>query len=162
MAKQTAQLNFLHIAPRKVRLVSNTLKGLNVSEAEAQLMLRTNRACKPLLKLLRSAISNAKNKKMNAESLYVESIFVNEGPMLKRIMPRAMGRATPIHKKMSHITLILEEGSVKPSRFTILPPPKKSKKSDKKPVKPKAPELKTEKPKEKAGFFKKMFRRKSI
>jgi len=165
MRIQTAKLNYLHIAPRKVRLITDTLKGLLVSEAEAQLLLRPQRAAKPLLKLLRSAVANAKNnQKLNPDNLVISKILVDQGPILKRSLPRAMGRATPIHKKMSHVTLVLEE-SLKPTpkRFTITPPPKKEKKPKKeKAPKPKIPAVRKEKPKEKVGFFKRIFRRKAV
>jgi len=178
MKQQVSKLNYLHIAPRKCRLVANTLKGLPVQEAETQLMISPNRASGPLLKLLRSAVSNAKNnKKLKATNLIVKNIKVDQGPMLKRFMPRAMGRATPIQKKMSHITLILEE-SLKtfPERFTITPPSKdesRKKNSPKKPpVKGKsasgrkklAPKTEKKEPvkEKKSGFFKKMFRRKKV
>jgi large subunit ribosomal protein L22 len=163
--KITAKLNYLKITPRKVRLIANTLKGLSTQEAQAQLLIRRQRAAKPLLKLLNSAVANAKNiKNIDQSKLFIKDLRVDQGPMLKRFLPRAMGRATPIHKKMSHITLVLDEGKQKfINRFTIIPPPKKEK--TKKEVKPKAPkteELKTEKPKEKGGFFKKIFRRKAV
>ncbi len=106
----TAQLNYLHIAPRKVRLVADSIKGKYVIEAESLLIYSPNRAAKPLLKLLRSAIANAtNNSKLDKEKLYISSITVDEGPMIKRWLPRAMGRATPIHKKTSHVKIILEE-----------------------------------------------------
>jgi len=166
MNQQIAKLNNFRIAPRKVRLVANLLKGLSVPEAEAQLLLHHKRAAPALLKLLRSAVANAKNKKFNIDQLFVKSIIVNEGPMLKRFMPRAMGRATPIHKKSSHVTIVLEESSMPlPKRFTIVPPPKKEKKPPKaKLTKPKVEpaEKQTEKPKEKVGFFRRLFRRKSV
>jgi len=165
MAQQTAQLKYLHIAPRKVRLLANTLRGLSVNEAEAQLLLRRERASRALLKLLRSAVANAKNnQKLEAAGLVIAAIRVDQGPMLKRSLPRAMGRATPIHKKMSHVTLVLEESSAaRKPRFEITPPPKKEKKEKKKRgEKPKPAEIKAEKPKEKAGFLKRLFRRKSI
>src|SRR3989338_2730142 len=122
MVKVTAKLNYLHIAPRKVRLIANALKGLSVNEAEAQLLFRPQRSAKPLLDLLRSAAANAKyNYKLNPDKLMIGSIKVDQGPMIKRSMPRAMGRATPIQKKMSHISLILEERpQVKTPRFNIV------------------------------------------
>ncbi len=104
-----AKLNYLKIAPRKVRLVANLLKKRSVIEAEAELLYRPQRAAQPLLKLLRSAISNAVSKDFKKENLFISDIRVDQGPMLKRWMPRAQGRATPIHKKMSHIILVLEE-----------------------------------------------------
>ncbi len=126
--QQTAQLNYLKIAPRKVRLIAGTLKGLSVKEAEAQLLLRVQRSSRPLLKLIRSAVANAKNKKMDANKLFIASMIVNQGAMLKRFLPRAQGKATPIHKKMSHVVLILREAENKfAERFTINPPVKKQK-----------------------------------
>ncbi len=108
--KTIARLNYLHEAPRKVRLVANSLKGKNVIEAESILIYLPNRAAKPLLKLLRSATANAINNfKLDKNKLYISLITVDEGPMLKRWLPRAMGRATPIHKKTSHIKIELEE-----------------------------------------------------
>lgn len=162
---QIAKINYLHIAPRKVRLIGNTLKGLTAQEAEAQLMLRPQRASKELLSLLRSAIANAQNnQKINRDLLVISSFYVNPGPIIKRFLPRAQGRATPLQKKMSHVTLILGESSKPlPSRFVISPPVKKSKKSETKTVKPKATENKfTGRKPEKVGFFKKFFRRKAI
>ncbi|MEK7192184.1 MAG: 50S ribosomal protein L22 [Patescibacteria group bacterium] len=164
MKQQIAQLNYLKIAPRKVRLIADTLRGLSASEAEAQLLLRVQRSSKPLLKLLRSAMANAKNnQKLSAEKLVISKILVNQGPMLKRSLPRAQGRATPLQKKMSHVTLVLEERErVLPSRFVINPPVKSAKTKPKKEIKPKISEAKSEKPKEKAGFFRRLFRRKSV
>lgn len=159
---QTAKLNYLHIAPRKVRLIANTLKGLSVQEAEAQLLMRLQRSAKPLLKLIRSAVASARNKQMDSGKLVVDSILVNQGPMLKRFLPRAQGRATPIHKKMSHVVLVLKEADkVLVNRFTINPPAKKEK-VKKEGVKPKNDILKQGKLKEKVGFFRRLFRRKSI
>lgn len=166
MNKETVQLNYLHIAPRKVRLIANALKGLSANEAEAQLTLRPQRASEPLLKLLQSAMANARhNRKINADRLVIDSIQVNQGPIFKRFMPRAMGRATPIHKKTSHVVLTLKEAAVvKAPRFNIIiEKPEKKEKKAKKPAAPKS-EAKREmaKPKEKAGFFRKIFNRKSI
>lgn len=165
MSQVTAKLNYLKIAPRKVRLIANTLKGLSVQEAQAQLLIRRQRAAKPLLKLLNSAVANAKNlKNIDQSKLFIKDLKIDQGPILKRFLPRAMGRATPIHKKMSHITLTLDEGKIKfVNRFIIAPPSKKEKiKKEKRAAKPKAAEIKTEKPKEKVGFFKKIFRRKAV
>lgn len=163
MAQQTAKLSYLKIAPRKVRLVANTLKGLPVQEAEAQLLLRPQRSAPALLKLLRSAVANAKNRNVDSAKLYVVGVKVDQGPMLKRIRPRAMGRATAIQKKMSHVTLILEEKpAAVPRRFSIVVP-KKEKKGKKVSAKSKPPVKETvKKEEEKPGFFKKLFRRKSV
>lgn len=105
-----ASLNNLRIAPRKVRLVANLIKGMDVKDALNQLKFLTKKAAHPLVKVLNSAIANAKhNFEIDKENLYISKILVNEGPTLKRWLPRAFGRATPIMKRTSHITLILEE-----------------------------------------------------
>lgn len=160
---QTAKLNYLHIAPRKVRLIADTLRGLSANEAEAQLLLRVQRSAKPLLKLLRSAVANAKNnQRLDPAKLMVSKILVNQGPMLKRWLPRAQGRATQLQKKMSHVVLVLEESAkILPRRFVINPPVKKTKAKPEK-AKRKTIEAKFEKPKEKVGFFRRLFRRKSV
>lgn len=162
-------LRHLHITPRKVRFVADTLRGLPVQEAEAQLMLRPERAARPLLKLLRSAVANAVHtKKLETKSLVVAELRVDEAPRLKRFLPRAQGRATPILKRASHITLVLESREPRAERFTIVPPEKKSKKSKKKPKREKpgagiagaaAQEPRREK---EPGFFRRIFRRKSV
>jgi len=98
------------MAPRKVRLVADLIRGKDVKEAKEILSFCKRRAAKPLLKLLNSAIANAKhNFNLKEENLFVSKIMVDEGPRLKRIFPRARGRADTIQKKMSHITIVLEE-----------------------------------------------------
>ncbi len=173
-----AILRYLRIAPRKMRLVANIIKRKPVNEAEAQLMLHARRAAQPILKLLRSAIANAKNKKMDVTKLFVSDVRVDQGPMLKRWMPRAQGRATPIHKNTSHVIIVLQEGekSVQ-SRFVTETKKVKKEKKEKahehaheheheaeepktKPVK--EPELKKETKAPQKGFVQKMFRRKSV
>lgn len=176
--KQTVKLNYLRIAPRKVRLVAGLLRGLPVVEAEAQLLYERRRPAKAILKLLRSAVASAKTtKQMDALKLYVESVRVDGGPMLKRSLPRARGSATPIHKKMSHITLTLAERDTGTARFTIVPPkkiklpPRGTKGAKKTPRHTQGKQkLATEKIFEehrgreakKPGFWRKMFRRKSV
>ncbi|MDP3015059.1 MAG: 50S ribosomal protein L22 [bacterium] len=171
MKTQTARLKYLHIAPRKARLVASSLKGLSVNEAEAQLLISPKRAGEPIIKLLRSAVANAKhNSQLNADNLFIKEIRVDQGPMLKRFLPRAMGRATPLQKKSSHITLVLAESEkLKAPRFKIVKPEKISKKEKIEKIKketdiekPKITERDKIKPIEKPGFMKKMFRRKSI
>jgi large subunit ribosomal protein L22 len=106
----TAKLNYLIMSPRKVRVVAKTLKGLSVSQAERQLLFSNKKASKIILKLLKSAISNAKNKGYNEKELYIKNIIVNEGPKhLKRYYPKARGRTGQIIKKMSHIEIILDK-----------------------------------------------------
>lgn len=166
MIKQISKLNYLHVAPRKVRLLANLLRGLPVNQAEAQLYLRPQRSSKPLLKLLRSAIANAKNnQKADVDKLVVDSIWVDQGPVFKRFLPRAMGRATPIRKKTSHVTLILKESKKKfEPRFNIVlgEPKVKKEKKIKKSVAPKAERPGAVKPKERVGFLKRIFQRKSV
>lgn len=170
MAQVIAKLNHLHIAPRKVRLVADALKGLSVNQAEAQLLFRPQRSSEPLLKLLRSAAANAKNNhKLNPDKLVVQSIRVDQGPTMKRFLPRAMGRATPIHKKTSHIILILEDKeNLKAPKFNITAPkktklPKEAKASKAKPkLELEKEAAKQQKPKEKGGFLRRIFRRKSV
>jgi large subunit ribosomal protein L22 len=127
--EQKAFLRYLSIAPRKVRLIANTLRKLSVSEAQAQLILRPHRTAEPLLKLLNSAISNAKNNGLDISKLVVAKIWVDPAPVLQRSLPRSQGRATPILKRMSHVTIVLAENEkTKPSRFIITAPEKKVKK----------------------------------
>ncbi len=162
------KLRNLHIAPRKVRLVASLVKGMPVEEALAQLTLNSARPSGPLVKLIRSGVANARNKGMKIEHMIVKSVMVDGGPMMKRILPRAMGRGTPIHKKMSHITIVLAESAVsKPVRFDLTKADKKPKKEHKhtKSEKTKAAnedKVSHEKASNKPGFFKKVFQRKSI
>lgn len=113
----TAKLRHLRISPRKVRLVTDLIKGLSVIEAERQLKFLTKKTTKPVLKLLNSAVANAKNKaNLVKENLYVSNVIIENGPTLKRWRSRAMGRAAPIMKRTSHITLILNEREPSPSQ----------------------------------------------
>ena len=110
MAEAVARLNYIRISPFKVRLVAETIKGKPASEALAILEHSSKGASRPLRKLLNSAIANAsENHEMDADTLVVRNVIVDEGPTLKRWMPRAMGRATPIRKRTSKITLIVAE-----------------------------------------------------
>jgi large subunit ribosomal protein L22 len=101
--------------------MATVIKGLSVNDAQAQLSVNAKRASEPVLKLLQSAIANAvNNAKMDVSKLIVKEIRVDGGPMLKRWLPRAQGRATPIQKKSSHITIVLEEvENTKAPRFTM-------------------------------------------
>lgn len=169
MAKQTVQLNYLRIAPRKVRALAGVIRGMSINDAEAQLMHERRRPAGPLLKLMRSAITAAKAKKLAPEKLFIETITVDQGPMLRRSLPRARGMASLIQKKMSHVTLTLAERENTPSpRYTII-----VKKKEKKPegndrprkrrkIEPEAESEKTKKQAEQPGFFKRVFRRKSV
>lgn len=107
-----AHLNYLRMSPRKVRLVANLIKGLDTKRAELELQYVGRRSAEPLLKLLRSAVANAKhNFQLPEEGLYIKSILVNQGPTLKRFMPRAFGRAAPVRKRSSHVSLVLDTRS---------------------------------------------------
>ncbi len=104
-----AKLNYLRLAPRKVRLVTKLISGMPADQAELHLKFLGKRAARPVLKLLRSATANAKsNYDLEKKDLLIKRALVNEGPTLKRWIPRAMGRATPIMKRTSHIEIGLE------------------------------------------------------
>ena len=100
-----ASLNFLRLAPRKVRLVADTVRGLPVAAALAMLKYRPQAAAKPLAKLLLSAVANAENKggKVDVDALVIKTLTVDQGPKMRRFMPRAMGRAYRVEKKTSHV-----------------------------------------------------------
>ncbi len=100
-----ASLMFLRLAPRKVRLVADTVRGLMVGEALAMLKYRPQAAAKPLAKLLLSAVANAENKggKVDPDALVIKTLTVDQGPKMRRFMPRAMGRAYRVEKKTSHV-----------------------------------------------------------
>lgn len=105
-----ATLNNLRISPRKVRLVTDLVRGLDINRATAQLQFLSKRSAKPVLKLLQSAQSNASNNfGIDKDNLFVKEIFVSQGRVLKRWMPRAFGRVSPVLKRTSHITLVLGE-----------------------------------------------------
>ncbi|MBD3108629.1 50S ribosomal protein L22 [Bacillus sp. AGMB 02131] len=105
-----AVANTVRIAPRKVRLVIDLIRGKQVGEAIA-ILRHTPKAASPVVeKLLKSAMANAEhNYEMDVNNLVVAETYVNEGPTLKRFRPRAMGRASAINKRTSHITIVLSE-----------------------------------------------------
>ena len=105
-----AYLNYARIAPRTVQIVLDLIRNQPVDKAMAILKHTPKSACEYLEKLLKSAIANAENNhNMDRNSLYVAECFVSPGPILKRIRPRAQGRAFQIRKRTSHITLVLKE-----------------------------------------------------
>ena len=105
-----AKLRYARITPRKMRLVANLAKGLPIEKAHYQLGFSHKRGAKLLTTLLTSAIANAKEKGgIDTENLFVKNVLVDDGPILKRFIPRSMGRANKVLKKMSHITVILDE-----------------------------------------------------
>ncbi|MFA5086522.1 MAG: 50S ribosomal protein L22 [Candidatus Paceibacterota bacterium] len=103
------ELNHLHIAPRKVRLVADLVRGKKAEEARTILTFTVKRASEPMLKLLNSALSNAKStKNVEAESLFISKVTVDEGPAGKRVLPKSRGRGEIVRKKTSHVTLVLD------------------------------------------------------
>lgn len=105
-----AILNYARIAPRKVSIVQKLIIGKSIDEAYAILRYTPKAASEILYKLLKSAEANAvNNNELDRDKLYVAEAFANQGPTLKRIQPRAQGRANRIRKRTSHITLILKE-----------------------------------------------------
>ena len=106
----TAKATYLRIAPRKVQIVLDLIRNQPADKAMAILKYTPKAACEPLLKLLKSAMANAENNfDMDVDKLYIAECYVGQGPTLKRIRPRAQGRANRINKKTSHITLVLKE-----------------------------------------------------
>ena len=105
-----AYLKYARIAPRKVQIVLDLIRNKPVDQAMAILKHTPKAACEPLEKLLKSAIANAENNhNMDKNNLYVAECYANKGPTMKRIRPRAQGRAYRIEKRMSHITVVLNE-----------------------------------------------------
>jgi len=180
MVSVTAKLRYLRIAPRKVRLVADLIRGKTVEEAQTILNFTIKKTAQPLLKLLKSAIASAKhNYQLEESNLYISKITVDEGPKLKRWRARARGMTSEIQKKTSHVTLVLEEivkkppKKVKKLRPSRRPPwgplvkPKviKKEKVEEKVVKPEKPkprpEIEVAKPKIERGI-KRIFRRKAF
>ena len=105
-----AKFRHLHIAPRKVRLVVDAVRGKKVEKAQTILSFMAKHSAVPVLKLLNSAIANAENNfQLNKSNLYIYKITVDEGPTLKRSHPQSRGRASEILKRTSHVTIVLEE-----------------------------------------------------
>ena len=105
-----AYLNYVRISPRKVSIVLDLIRNKPCDLSLAILKHTAKAACEPLEKLLKSAMANAENNhNMDVSKLYVAECSVSQGPTLKRIRPRAQGRAFRINKKTSHITLVLKE-----------------------------------------------------
>jgi large subunit ribosomal protein L22 len=103
---------FIRIAPRKMRLVADAVRGKNVNEAINILKFTPRYAAVPTLKAIESAVANLMNNSddsssIDPDALLVKTIFADEGPTLKRFMPRAQGRATPIRKRTSHLTVVI-------------------------------------------------------
>ena len=105
-----AYAKYLRISPRKVKIVADLIRGKSLAQATGILLTTPKAASEPLLKLLKSAAANAENNhQMDPEKLYVSACYANPGPIIKRIMPRAQGRAYRINKRTSHVTLAVAE-----------------------------------------------------
>ncbi|RMH04392.1 MAG: 50S ribosomal protein L22 [Nitrospirae bacterium] len=108
MAEARAILRFVRMAPRKVRMVVDAIRGREVSEAFTLLKYIPRAASGVVEKVLRSAVANAEQKELgDSESLAIVKAYVDGGPTLKRFRARSMGRAHPIHKRTSHITIVV-------------------------------------------------------
>jgi len=110
MTQAKAIARTVRIAPRKVRLVVDLIRGKQIGEAVA-ILRHTPKAASPVVeKVLKSAVANAEhNYDLDINSLVVSEVFVDEGPTLKRFRPRAQGRASAINKRTSHITIVVSE-----------------------------------------------------
>jgi large subunit ribosomal protein L22 len=105
-----AYLKYARISPRKVQVVLDLIRGKDLKLAQAIIKHTPKAACEPLLKLLNSAAANAENNhNMDVKELFVAECFVCPGPTLKRIRPRAQGRAFRVLKRTSHVTMVLRE-----------------------------------------------------
>ncbi len=101
---------YVRISSRKVKIVIDLIRGKSVAEAQAILEFTPKAASQVVGKLLNSAIANAENNlELSRDTLYVAEVYANQGPTLKRYRPRAQGRASRIRKRMSHITIILDQ-----------------------------------------------------
>ena len=108
MSTAIAKHRYIRISPRKVRYVANAIRGKSVEEALAILSVTTRGAVRVVEKTLKSAVSNAVEKKIgNPNELVISEIFVDVGPIAKRMQPRAMGRAYSIKKRTSHLTIVV-------------------------------------------------------
>lgn len=105
-----AKARFVRISAQKARLVADTIRGKNVGDAITTLRFMPKKGARILRKVIESAVANAsQNGSIDIDTLFVKTVFVDGGPMLKRIRPRAMGRASRILKRTSHITVVLDE-----------------------------------------------------
>ena len=108
--RPSAKLSFARISVQKACFVLDAIRGKDVETAVAILTYNPRYASEVILKLLKSAMANAENNNgMNVDNLYIEECYANKGPTMKRIRPRAQGRAYRIEKRMSHITIVLNE-----------------------------------------------------
>lgn len=105
-----AVARYMRISPQKMRLIMDEVRGKKVDEAIRLLSFSPKRGARVLRKLINSAVANAEaNKDIDVDTLYIKRIYADQGPILKRFRPRAMGRASRIKKRTSHLTVILDE-----------------------------------------------------
>ncbi|MBI2981503.1 MAG: 50S ribosomal protein L22 [Deltaproteobacteria bacterium] len=110
MSELAVKLRYFRVAPRKVRLVADQVRGKKVQEALDLLAFLPVSSAKDMSKLIRSAVSNADRKGgIDVDNLVVRSVYVDQGPTLRRFMTRARGSSSRVNKKTSHITVVLEE-----------------------------------------------------
>ena len=108
--RPSAKLSYARVSVQKACFVLDAIRGKDVQSALALLEYNPRYASSIIKKLLESAIANAENNNgMNAENLYIAACFANKGPTMKRVKPRAQGRAYRIEKRMSHITIVIDE-----------------------------------------------------
>lgn len=126
-----ASARAVRVAPRKMRLVTNLVKGLRASDALTQLQFTNKKGAPVLAKLIRSAVANAENNlSLKADDLFVKSVTCDMGQTMRRYFPRARGSAFVIRRKSSHVNVVLEErpgSTAKKSRFAL---PKRTKKDE--------------------------------
>ena len=119
-----ASANHIHLSPRKMRLVTNLIKGMNAVDAVTQLQHIEKKASPIMIKLIQSAVANAKNNfSLDPERLFIKSVTADMGKVMKRYFPRARGSAFVIRRKMSHIDIVLEErksGKASKSKLSFL------------------------------------------
>jgi large subunit ribosomal protein L22 len=105
-----ARTRYIRMGPRKARLVVDLIRGRGVGEALSVLDFTPKRAARVIAKTLRAAVANAEStQNVDVDRLYVKRAFVDGGPAMKRTLPRAQGRATRVHKRTSHVTVVVEE-----------------------------------------------------
>ena len=106
-----AIVKYIRVSPRKIRLLMREIKGKKVEEALNLLAFAPQRGAPILRKLINSVVANASQySDIDVDNLFIKRIFADEGPTLKRFRPRAMGRATSIRRRTSHLTVIVDEG----------------------------------------------------
>ncbi len=105
-----AKLSFARVGEQKARLVADLVRGKDVSDALKTLQVLNKKSAVIIKKLVESAVANADYKKtIDLDRLFIKTIYVDQGPVLKRFRPRAQGRATGVRKRMSHINVVLDE-----------------------------------------------------